>query len=122
METERAGRAVEERQAAQGELERVKAKLKAEGARQNAAQQALSEVARAKLHSVSRHAQLELDIKELEDKKSSDATTQVRYNGVHLCSLDGANTHKQNSAAACRMSARSSSRPWRRRLHAQKGT
>ena len=83
LETERAGRAVEERQAAHDELERVKTKLKAEGLRQNAAQQAFSEVTRAKLDSVSRHAQLELDIKELEDKKSSDAATQVRHNGVH---------------------------------------
>ena len=87
---------MEERQAAQDELERIKTKLKAESARQNAAQLALNEVVREKEVSVSRHVQLELDIKELEDKRSSDATTQVRSHETML-----ANPCKYSEANLC---------------------
>lgn len=77
QETERAGKAIEDRQAARAELKKTEKELRTVAAERKAAADALAEVAAQKQEAISRQARLELDVKELEEKSTADKLTQV---------------------------------------------
>lgn len=85
-EAERAGKALDEREAAHAALKKTERELKQVNVEQKKEQANLREVSSSKTDAQSRKAQLDLDVADLEDQREAGTAAEViSHSSVHHC-------------------------------------